>query len=222
MTMIASTSIPDAASSMPAYFRYMRGDVLRHVPDHVRDVFSVGCGMGHTEAALAARGVNVVGVEINPEAAALARKHGFRVIEADALAAADFLHDCTFDCLLYADVLEHILDPLAALQSHVRFLRPGGFVVISVPNFRHYSVFAQLFLRGHVRYRDAGIFDRTHVRLTTRRMVCQWFSELGLEFIDCEHKMRQRRLRLLSWCTLGLLDEFLARQLIIVGRKPNA
>lgn len=124
-----------------------------------------------------------------------------------------------YDCIIYGDVLEHIPDPLSVLQRHVASLKKNGTVIVSVPNFRHYSVLRQLFVHGHVRYADAGILDRTHLRITTRKMVLEWFELAGLILTFLKYILPRRRYKLISAASLGLLREFLATQILAVGRK---
>ncbi len=201
------------------YYSHVRDDILSHVPKGVRRVLSVGCGRGCTEAELVARGVEVTGVELNPDAAKVASQAGINVICGDASEnSAALAAGPPFDCLIYADVLEHIQDPESVLKDHLKFLVPGSIVIVSVPNFRHYSVFSQLFLKGHIRYTDAGILDRTHVRMTTRRMIEEWFAGVGLAVTKIEYRIYRRRDRLLSMLSFGWLREFLASQVIIVGQ----
>lgn len=190
------------------------------MPRDVRAVLSVGCGGGATEAELIRSGAEVTGIEINPSAAAVARRKGVEVLEGDALAVNSALAGKVFDCILYADVLEHIIDPVSVLRAHVPLLRPGGEVIISVPNFRNLCVFWALFVRGHVRYGNAGVFDRTHVRLTTRRLVQEWLSEVGLEATSCSYRGNGRRGVMLTLPLFGKLRELTAMQIIITARKP--
>jgi 2-polyprenyl-3-methyl-5-hydroxy-6-metoxy-1,4-benzoquinol methylase len=212
------------AAPLPAdpYRSHCRKDLLPFVPAEARSVLSVGCGRGATEAELVRRGIEVVGIELDPLAAVAAHQHGVIVLEGEAGQLHSELTQRRFDCLIYGDILEHLLDPLAVLRSHVALLEPGGTVIVSVPNFRHISVFVQLFLRGHVRYADAGIFDRTHVRITTRKMVLAWFAECNLHPVCCRFNVARRRDMLVSACLLGLPVEFLAGQVIVVGRKPHS
>jgi O-antigen biosynthesis protein len=205
--------------SATEYYSRCRHDVLALVPPTARTILSVGCAAGATEGELVRRGVTVVGVELDPVAAAAARERGVHVIEGDAGALHPDLAQWRFDCLIYADVLEHLLDPVAVLRAHLAHLLPGGTVVISVPNFRHITVFVQLFLRGHVRYVDAGILDRTHVRLTTRRLVLQWLTECGLTILHSKYIMHRRRDRWLAASLASLADEFIASQVIVVAKK---
>jgi 16S rRNA A1518/A1519 N6-dimethyltransferase RsmA/KsgA/DIM1 with predicted DNA glycosylase/AP lyase activity len=51
------------------YYGHFRGSILEHVPTEARRVLSVGCGEGVTEAELVKRGAEVVGIELNNEAA---------------------------------------------------------------------------------------------------------------------------------------------------------
>lgn len=207
---------PGATGSPAPYFTHTRRDVLAMIPEEARDILSVGCGGDFTEAALILRGCRVVGLERDHDAAEQARRNRLEVIEGDATETARALQGRWFDCLIYADVLEHIMDPVSVLMSHIPHLRPGGCVVISVPNFRHYRVLRDLFLRGVIRYTDAGILDRTHVRLTTRRMVEDWFVEVGL-VRDRLHLVMGRRQHAFRIASLGLLREFLASQVILRG-----
>jgi 2-polyprenyl-3-methyl-5-hydroxy-6-metoxy-1,4-benzoquinol methylase len=189
------------------------------VPKSAKYVLSVGCAKGITEALLVKQGMKVVGVEINHEAATAARKNGLIVLEGDVTQIDISKASSTYDCLIYADVLEHLPDPLTILQRHAAMLTKNGTVIVSVPNFRHYSVFWQLFVRGHVHYTDAGVLDRTHSRLTTHKMVLEWFELAGLLPVFCKYGIPGRRNRLIAAASLGLLREFMATQIFAVGRK---
>ena len=199
------------------YYNQIRHDVLSHVPTDVRRVLSTGCGEGCTEKQLVGRGVHVTGIELNPEAAAIAASVGINVVCGDACGIGPGVAGSSYDCLLYADVLEHIADPQSVILHHMRFLAPNGVVIVSVPNFRHYSVLFQLFLLGRVRYCDAGILDRTHVRITTRRLVQDWFAKCDVATTRIDYRFNRRRDSFLSFLSCGLLNEFLATQVIVVG-----
>jgi SAM-dependent methyltransferase len=214
---------PKEGTGMSAdnYFAHCRRDILAEIPAGCRNALSVGCGAGATERELVKSGVRVVGIEPYPAAASVARQRGIVVLEGDALATSERLADERFDCLIYADVLEHLTDPVAVLREHVKRLDAGGTVVISVPNFRYHGVARDLFVRGHVRYTDAGIFDRTHVRITTRRMIEEWLDEVGLTPTKTSYRIAMRRERLLDRASFGLFREFLARQVIVVAVREG-
>jgi len=203
------------------YYDRLRSDVIEAVPPDTKVVLSVGCACGRTEAELIKKGIKVVGVELNQDAAQIAHKRGIEVLDGDAnqvdVKAAGYI----YDFMIYADVLEHLPDPSRVLKDHVQCLRPGGKVYICVPNFRNFSVFWQLFIQGHIRYQDGGILDRTHLRNTTRKMVKQWFQEAGLVEEFCKYHIYKRRHKWLSFLTMGILREYLASQIVLIGVKPN-
>jgi 2-polyprenyl-3-methyl-5-hydroxy-6-metoxy-1,4-benzoquinol methylase len=169
---------------------------------------------------LVERGASVTGIERDPAAAEEARSRGLRVITGDICAIDPTELGKGFDCVIYADVLEHLANPERVIDRHMAAATRPLHVVISVPNFRHYSVFSRLFLRGDIGYEDAGIFDRTHVRITTRKLVRKWVEAFGPEQTECHYIIHRRRDRLISAVTLRTMREFLAKQVIITARFP--
>ena len=165
-------SATSAGASTPRrYFRDAKPAFLQLIDPRGLRVLDLGCGGGHNGALLKRAGAReVVGVELDPGAAAEARKRLDRVVECDLakLDPAD-LGDEPFDAVLASDVLEHLLDAEGVLARAVTRLRPGGAVVISLPNVSNVYVFSQLLLKTWPR-RGSGLFDRTHVR---------WFAKRG-------------------------------------------
>lgn len=141
--------------------------VVRRVGLNKR-VLELGCAAGHMSAVLAARGCQVVGVELDPTLAAQAAQVCERVIvgDLDGLDLAAELGDEGFDVVLAADVLEHLREPGRLLGRLRPFLRPNGYLVVSLPNVAHGSVRLAL-LGGHFPYQDLGLLDRTHLRFYT-------------------------------------------------------
>jgi 2-polyprenyl-3-methyl-5-hydroxy-6-metoxy-1,4-benzoquinol methylase len=202
-----------------SYFDFFRSDVLEVVPADAKRVLSVGCATGRTEAELVKRGIKVIGVEINPTAAQIARQRGLTILEGDISEIDVDVTNKPYDCLIYADVLEHLRDPGDVLKRHVKHLRPQGIVYVSVPNFRCYLVFRELFIRGDINYVEAGILDRTHLRITTRKMVLRWFESAVIDPSHVRYFIHRRRDRLISACLFGLAKEFIATQIGLVGTK---
>lgn len=204
------------------YYDWFRGDVIAAVPQNAKSVLSVGCAAGRTEAELVKRGIKVVGVEINSDAARIARERGVIVLEGDASTMDVNIGYEPYDYIIYADILEHLPDPVSVLKRHVQSLKTGGTVYVSVPNFRNYSVFCELFVKGYINYKDGGILDRSHLRITTRRSVLEWFKEVGLELTSYHYAIWGRKNRLISACLFGLAREFIANQIGFVARKSDS
>lgn len=149
-----------------------RPEVLAVVPSEARNVLEFGCSTGALGASLKARQpARVLGVEIDPDYADLATDRLDRVVRASV---EDFLDgpvppEAPFDCLVVADVLEHLVDPWTALRRAVEHLQPGASVVLSIPNVLYWPELLRIARTRRWPRDSAGIFDRTHLR---------WFTEL--------------------------------------------
>jgi methionine biosynthesis protein MetW len=153
--------------------------ILGMVAERAR-VLDVGCGSGGLAALLQARRqAQVIGVEPEPARAQQARALGLEVHQG-GLTAELCQRLGQFDVVLFADVLEHVPDPLALLQLSKRLLRPGGYVVLSVPNVAHWSIRLNL-LRGRFDYAPVGIMDATHLRWFTARSLAQLLTAADFE-----------------------------------------
>jgi SAM-dependent methyltransferase len=132
-----------------------------------RRVLDVGAADGLLARRLGGRGWRVTGIESDPALAEAGARHCATMIRADLNTAPPDLAE-TFDAIVYADVLEHLVDPLRVLLRLNRALAPGGVIVVSIPNVAHLWVRLSL-LAGRFQYGDRGILDRTHLRFFTRR-----------------------------------------------------
>ncbi len=174
-----------APAAIPAYFQNARPEVAAHVPPTARRILDVGCGAGALGAALKARsrGTEVHGLEGNGEAAAQARRllDGVAEVDLDRMDVALPLGPQPFDCIICADVLEHLKDPAAQLLRLKRHLAPGGVLVLSLPNVRFFRVVHDLVVRGAWTYQDEGILDRTHLKFFTRASILDLLAQTGFE-----------------------------------------
>jgi methionine biosynthesis protein MetW len=163
------------------------GLISRQVPPGAR-VLDLGCAAGALGAALMeTRGCRVVGIEMDVDAAASARQKGLEVHVAD-LATVDLgalLDRRRFDRIICADILEHLVDPEAALSRIVPLLEDGGAIIASIPNISHIDV--QLMLAAdRWEYVPAGLLDRTHLRFFTVAGIRRLAEGCGLRITSLE------------------------------------
>lgn len=167
----------------------------------------VGCGTGALGIALKAAGAShVAGVEAHPGAANTARETLDVLIEGNVLTVSLPFAPGEFDYLIFADVLEHLTDPGAALRKCLRYLAPNGRVVISVPNMRFYLVLLRLVVDRWA-YADAGIRDRTHLRIFTKRSLVTMAAAEGL----CVERLTRNYRLFDDQSTVGLVGALATR-----------
>ncbi len=92
-------------------------------------VLEVGCGRGHLTRAIAARDIDIVGVDANPQAHDVAESDLVKHMFAEELHFADE----TFDVVVSVHAIEHIPDLKKALSEMARVLKPGGTAVHIYP-----------------------------------------------------------------------------------------
>lgn len=137
--------------------------VFCRIPAGTRTLLDIGCGGGVFGAAVkAAMPCAVVGVTYSEGEAQQARQRLDRVEVAD-LNTADLAALGEFDCIVCSHVLEHLLDPQRVLERLRNCLKPGGSLLLALPNVLFWKQRLQ-FLRGRFRYTEGGLMDRTHVR----------------------------------------------------------
>jgi len=146
-----------------------------------RRVLDVGCATGSMSQRLHEMGCQVVGVDSDADALELARRWCEHVVLADLdlEGLRNVPAEPGYDAILFADVLEHLRDPLPVLREAVGLLAPAGFVVVSVPNVAHAAVRLAL-LQGRWDYRRLGLLDATHLRFFTRSSLLDLLREAGL------------------------------------------
>ena len=168
---------------VPQLHSMKRGELSSHsqilelVGTAPRRILDIGCGPGELGHVLKQRGHYVFGVDW--------RSPDF---ELDGFAQADIAQGLpstitdSFDVVLLADVLEHMIDPLKLLLDAKRRLSPSGVVLVSLPNAVHWSMRAQL-LFGRFNYTNKGLLDRGHVRFFTRDSAIRLFNDAGFAVV---------------------------------------
>lgn len=175
------------------YFDIPNTEVLSVIPDNIERVLEVGCGSGATLRAIkenrAAQGKNceVVGIDIEADSVMRGRNYLDSVYLMDA--EEDELMDYPpgyFDLLIMQYVLEHVINPWATLRRWLPLVRPGGYVVIGVPNIANYKFLQRLIFHDEFTHEPAGILDWTHLRYFTASSLSKLLTDADLSILTMQ------------------------------------
>jgi len=97
-------------------------------------LLDIGCGTGDFLAAAASIGWKTKGFEPNTKARNLALSKNIELVTATAE-----LEEASFDVITMWHVLEHVPDVVAQIAELNRLLKPGGTIIIAVPNFKSFD-----------------------------------------------------------------------------------
>jgi SAM-dependent methyltransferase len=209
------------AEKATTYFDRVRTQILPLLPaGRVDRVLEVGCGSGDTLAYLQAndRCRWTGGVELFPEAAEIARGRLDDVYEGNIEQMELPIAPASLDVVLCLDVLEHLVDPWSTTSRLARLLKPGGVLIASIPNVRHFRVVLPLLFRGRWDYAQFGLMDRTHLRFFTEHTARHLLRQAGLR-VDAVHKsgLDSAHKRAAVVLSAGLLEPLLVFQYLIRG-----
>lgn len=140
----------------------------------------------------------------------------------------------TYDCVVCADVLEHLADPVTVLKQLRAVATPDATFVVSVPNVAHLAVRLML-LFGRFPKMERGILDRTHLQFWTKDTAVAMLASAGLRVekvsqtgvpLDEVFKGRDgaawvRGLSGLQHLFVSLVPRLFAMQWIFVARPVN-
>ena len=206
------------------YYDFERREVAPLVPAGAERILEIGCGTGRTLAYLKNAGLCRWAAGVEPAAAPAAEAEA----RVDCLWRLDIeaelppIQPDSLDVILCLDVLEHLKDPWTTLGRLVRLIRPGGALIASLPNLRHYKVVLPLLLRGEFRYADGGILDRTHLRFFVETTARELLESAGLAVDRLEPiGIKPRTLKaMLNRIAGGRLTGLYARQYLLRGIRP--
>lgn len=166
------------------YYQRSRQEIQDLISPTAKIILDVGCGEGVMASELKQKlNAEVWGVEFVDTVSQKARNKIDKVLTGTIEENLKNLPDKYFDTIIFADVLEHLTDPEKILTEIKTKLKPGGEIVTSIPNVRHWSVVLDL-LQGNWEYQDEGLLDRTHLRFFTKKSIVKMVERLGGNIAD--------------------------------------
>ncbi|MEJ7811817.1 MAG: methyltransferase domain-containing protein [Gemmatimonadaceae bacterium] len=198
--MIVKTEHPESAQPAGYYDEYWSGatgwrppggldaDLKAWLDRLVRPgakILDVGCGDGARYGRhLRAAGVLLSGVDVSEVAVQAARSNG---IDATVVNLDERLPfpDGTFDGVICLEVLEHLVDPEFTARDVLRLLRPGGHLLVSVPNVGFWAVRMELLATGHFNPKGNPVTQRRypwrdpHLRFFNSQTLRSMLTDVG-------------------------------------------
>lgn len=200
------------------YYSSLRPEMAALLPSPVGRMLDVGCGTGLFAESLKANGLakEVWGVEISADVGKVAAAKLDKVLVGDI---ADLMCEfplASFDAVYFNDSLEHMVDPFTVLRDIKKYVKPGGFILVSLPNVRYIRNLFELVFKKDWVYRDHGVLDRTHLRFFTKKSAARMFEEAGLrvEVVRGIQPSRKWYMPLLNILTAGWFEDTLYLQYI--------
>ena len=130
----------------------------------------VGCGDGGMLQFAIQMGWDGFGLELDPQAISAGRKKGLTVLEGGYETLDNY--PSLFDCIICTHVLEHVYEPIAALEKMMCALKPGGVLLLSCPNARSK---ASQYFGMHWR----GLEAPRHIAIPAAHFLRQYLGAMG-------------------------------------------
>ncbi len=204
------------------YYSFERSALVDMLPCIKGKVLEIGCGSGATLEYMKSKGVSyVVGIDINREAIDLASKRGADIalvldVEKDDLP----FKEKEFDCIILADVLEHLYNPWDILKKITSYLADSGNILISLPNIRHYMILLRLVFHDEWTYTDAGTLDNSHIRFFTLKEIRKLLAYAGLREVKIKGiNASGKKLKRLNRLFFNKLETFSSGQYYVLATK---
>ncbi len=171
-----------------------RPDIIGLIDGHPTRILDVGCSCGKLGRSLKELypDTTVWGIDGDREMIAEASTCLDHAISADLdrVDLAEIAVGQPFDCVIAADILEHLRDPWDLLRQIRLILAPRGQLITSIPNVRHWSTLWSLACDGRWPCRERGIHDRTHLRFFARCNMIEMFERCGFDMVEEKRNIR--------------------------------
>lgn len=161
-------------------------------------VLDVGCAQGIIGTYLSKeQNCEVYGIEIDNVSRKIAESKktykelfGFSVTDKKDKKYIDFFNKkIKFDYIIFADILEHLIDPADVIYEFQKLLKDDGKIIISLPNISHFDIIHGL-MNDKFNYSKLGLLDNTHIRFFTANSFIEMIDEIN-EYYDIELNVKR-------------------------------
>lgn len=194
-----------------------------------KNILDVGCGEGSLGKALKENGANVTGIDISKKAIEIAKKKIDKVFLLDVENDHLPFKRGEFDIIILSEIIEHIFSPTDLLNKIKPFLKQGGYLILTVPNFLYFSNRIKM-LFGKFNYTNGGILDFGHIRFFTYKQARELIMRNNFKITKQDYivnyklshgvfKIPLRILRKLKVLIAKILPGLFAFQFVIKAKK---
>jgi 2-polyprenyl-3-methyl-5-hydroxy-6-metoxy-1,4-benzoquinol methylase len=210
-------------SDYETYFALSRPEMQVYVPKDAKRILEVGCGVGHFAKAVKSKiDCEYWGIEPYLPAAETAEHIVDKIFKSNFDEAYPQLPHNYFDCVIFNDVLEHLVNPFDTLEKLYKILPVGAKIISSVPNVRYAGNMLDLLIKRDWEYRhEGGILDFTHLRFFTRKSTIRMFENGGFRIKSIEgiNPIPNYKFIPFNILTLGLFSDGKYLQYAVVAEK---
>ena len=148
-------------------------------------VLDLGCGNGDLLAWLEThKGVQCTGIEQDKDKAAHCIARGLSVLQGDLSEEVDDYPSGSFDYVILSQTLQQVFKPAQLLKSLSRI---GRKVIVSFPNFSHYTIRLKLLFAGCAPKNDQlpySWYDTPNIRVITLKDFRKFSSDVGYTIVN--------------------------------------
>ena len=193
-----------------------------HFVGQNKKVLDVGCSEGTLSKKMFQNNCEVVGIELDTEAAQNAKNYCRELIIDDVESVnLKEIYENYFDIIVFADVLEHLKEPLDILNRFKKYLKDDGCIIISIPNITNWRIRTQI-LFGKFYYSEYGILDTGHIRFFNEKSAKKIVNDAGFEISKFDLTVGDVKRFSKLFHTIGMLwPNLLAFQFLIIAKKKN-
>ncbi len=149
-----------------------------------KTILEIGSSTGYMTRAFLENGCIVDVVETDPEAVVKLPKAVRKIIHSSIEDSSVYSKLGSYDFIIMADVLEHLVSPEKVLKELSKVALDGTTLLVSLPNVASWVTRKQLFFKGDFEYQESGILDRTHLHFYTVNSLPKVIERNGWKVIN--------------------------------------